>query len=311
MRDSNHYEKLLACANIAHKLAKTNLSYINFTLMDNSGKVRKKLKKIAIYGKGGIGKSTTTSNLAAALSERYKVMQIGCDPKADSTINLMGGHKIPQVLDVCREKGQDFSLDEIVFSGYNGILCVESGGPIPGVGCAGLGIISAFQQLERLHAFEIYKPDIVLYDVLGDVVCGGFAMPIRDGYAEDIFIVTSGEKMALYAAYNIFSAVKQYEKRGYAACSGLILNKRNVEREEALTQELAEEIGSSIRYTLPRDGIVQKAEAQGKTVLEAFPDSDMAAHYRALASEVISSCDRHAKERMGAVVGKSLPRRRV
>ena len=161
------------------------------------------MKKIAIYGKGGIGKSTTTSNLSAALAARgYKVMQIGCDPKADSTKNLMEGRKIPTVLDQIREKGDSVTLKDIVFEGAGGVICVESGGPTPGIGCAGRGIITAFEKLEELSAYEVFQPDIVLYDVLGDVVCGGFAMPIRGGYADDVLIVTSGEMMALFAAEN-------------------------------------------------------------------------------------------------------------
>ncbi len=165
--------------------------------------------KIAIYGKGGIGKSTTTSNLSAALSKLgYKVMQIGCDPKSNSTKNLMNGQKIPTVLDQIKEKGTDkIEMDDIVFRGYNGVLCVEAGGPTPGIGCAGRGIITAFEKLEELDAYGIYEPDIVLYDVLGDVVCGGFAMPIRGGYADYVLIVTSGEMMAMFAAANIASAI--------------------------------------------------------------------------------------------------------
>ena len=157
------------------------------------------MKKIAIYGKGGIGKSTTTSNLSAALSHLgYKVMQIGCDPKADSTKNLVGGKFIPTVLDVMNEKGDDVTLNDIVFEGYNGVLCVEAGGPTPGVGCAGRGIIAAFEKLEELDAFKKYNPDIVIYDVLGDVVCGGFAMPIREGKAQEIYIVREFQKSGLH-----------------------------------------------------------------------------------------------------------------
>ena len=189
--------------------------------------------KIAIYGKGGIGKSTTTSNLSAALSQMgYRVMQIGCDPKADSTRNLLGGRIIPTVLGQIQEKGDELELEDIVFEGFGGVLCVESGGPTPGIGCAGLGIISAFNKLAELDAYEIYRPDIVLYDVLGDVVCGGFAMPMRNGYADHVFIVTSGEMMALFAATNIAHAVENFKGRSYAKYSGIILNERLVQDED-------------------------------------------------------------------------------
>ena len=167
--------------------------------------------KIAVYGKGGIGKSTTVSNMAVALAEKgLSVMQIGCDPKADSTIALRDGEPMPAVLDIYNEKKGNVTLKEITRIGYKGVVCVESGGPTPGLGCAGRGIIATFQLLEDLKLFETYKPDVVLYDVLGDVVCGGFAAPIREGYAEKVLIVTSGEKMALYAANNISSAVRNF-----------------------------------------------------------------------------------------------------
>ncbi len=241
------------------------------------------MRKIAIYGKGGIGKSTTVSNVSAAMAAMgYVVMQIGCDPKADSTRNLTGGNSIPTVLDTLRIKG-DASLEDIVVKSSTGVYCVESGGPIPGVGCAGRGIITAFEKMKELNAYEIYHPDIVIYDVLGDVVCGGFAMPIRGGYADDVCIVTSGEMMSLYAASNIANAVKSFGKRGYASLKGLILNAKNIEDENDLVNKAAAELGTKVVYRIPRDPVVQQAEAQGKTVVEAFSDSEMASHYKRLA----------------------------
>lgn len=248
--------------------------------------------KIAIYGKGGIGKSTTTSNLSAALSRQgYKVMQIGCDPKSDSTKNLMWGRKIPTVLDQIRDKGDAVTLDDLVFKGFNGTLCVEAGGPTPGIGCAGRGIITAFEKLEELGAYEKYKPDIVLYDVLGDVVCGGFAMPIRGGYADYVFIVTSGEMMSLYAAANIVRAIQNFGKRGYAKFAGLILNSRNIENEYELVSKAADEMAGKIIAVIPRDGDVQKAESRGETVVEALEHSPMAVCYGQLADKIMEVCD--------------------
>lgn len=241
------------------------------------------MKKIAIYGKGGIGKSTTVSNISAAMASMgLKVLQVGCDPKADSSRNLTGGQNIPTVLEVLRKKG-DPELEDLVVKSTTGVLCVESGGPIPGVGCAGRGIITAFEKLEELDAFGVYKPDVVMYDVLGDVVCGGFAMPIRGGYADDVCIVTSGEMMSLYAATNISQAVRSFGKRGYASLRGLILNAKNFDGEQELVDKAAAEIGTPVLYRMPRNQLVQQAEADGRTVVEAFADSDMAEHYRALA----------------------------
>ena len=231
--------------------------------------------KIAVYGKGGIGKSTISSNLSVALSERgYKVMQIGCDPKADSTIQLHQGHTVTSILDIIRARGDKAGLDELVTEGSGGVLCAEAGGPTPGMGCAGRGIITAFEALEERNAFEVYKPDVVIYDVLGDVVCGGFAMPIREGYA----------------AANIAAAVKSFEARGYASLGGILLNRRGVKREQEKVEELAEDMETEIIASLDYSPLVGEAEELGKTVMEAYPDSDMAGQYRKMADAVLAAC---------------------
>lgn len=227
------------------------------------------MKKYAIYGKGGIGKSTITSSLSAAIAGMgYTVMQIGCDPKADSTANLLNGKKQTSVMSYLNEHEESPKLEDIVIQGYNGVYCVEAGGPTPGIGCAGRGIITTFNLLEELEAFEKYKPDFVFFDVLGDVVCGGFSAPIRDGYADEVLIVTSGEKMSLFAARNIFMAVENFKDRGYATVKGVIMNRKNVEDEEKFVRQFVEEAGTEIIGDVPRDSAIQRYENQNMTVIQ-------------------------------------------
>ena len=246
----------------------------------------KKLRQIAIYGKGGIGKSTTTQNLTAGLAELGKnIMVVGCDPKADSTRLLLGGLNQKTVLDTLREKGQKVDLNALVKVGYKGVRCVESGGPEPGVGCAGRGIITSIGMLENLGAYT-EDLDYVFYDVLGDVVCGGFAMPIREGKAQEIYIVASGEMMALYAANNISKGIAKYAAKGGVRLGGIICNSRNVDREKDLLRAFAKELGTQLIYYVPRDNVVQRAEIRKKTVIEYEPKAQQAAEYRELARAI-------------------------
>ncbi len=247
------------------------------------------IRQIAIYGKGGIGKSTTTQNLTAGLVEHgKKVMVVGCDPKADSTRLLLGGLAQKTVLDTIRDEGENVELERIMRTGYGGTRCVESGGPEPGVGCAGRGIITSISMLENLGAYTD-DLDFVFYDVLGDVVCGGFAMPIREGKAKEIYIVASGEMMALYAANNIAKGISRYAKAGGVRLGGIICNSRNVDRELDLLRAFSKELGTQLLYFVPRDNIVQRAEINRKTVIEYKPDSAQAQEYRNLAEAVINN----------------------
>ena len=250
------------------------------------------MKQIALYGKGGIGKSTTAANLSAALAEMgLSVLQIGCDPKRDSTRMLMHGSWIPTVLDQVRQ-GREAGLtpDQVVFRGFNGVRCVEAGGPEPGVGCAGRGIIATFQLLEGLNSLS---GDVVLYDVLGDVVCGGFAMPMREGYAQEVYLVTSGELMSLYAANNICRAIARLAGRVRGRCrlAGVIGNAADQAGEEALVRAFADRIHSRLVTFIPRDPVVQRAEIHRMTVIEYAPDSAQAGVYRQLAQSIIGNRD--------------------
>jgi nitrogenase iron protein NifH len=244
------------------------------------------MRKIAIYGKGGIGKSTTTQNTVAGLAEMgRKVMVVGCDPKADSTRLLLGGLSQNTVLDTLRAEGEDVELEDIRKVGFKGVICVESGGPEPGVGCAGRGIITSINLLEQLGAYaESEKLDYAFYDVLGDVVCGGFAMPIREGKAKEIYIVVSGEMMAMYAANNICKGIVKFAEAGGVRLGGLICNSRQVDFEQEMIEAFAAQLGTQMIHFVPRDNMVQKAEINRKTVIE--PAHSQAGEYRTLAKKI-------------------------
>lgn len=246
----------------------------------------KKIKQIAIYGKGGIGKSTTTSNISAALVDAgYKVMQFGCDPKSDSTNTLRGGQYIPTVLDLLRERGT-VKAEEAIFQGYGGVYCVEAGGPAPGVGCAGRGIITAVQLLKQQRIFEELDLDYVIYDVLGDVVCGGFAVPIREGIAEHVFTVSSADFMAVYAANNLFKGIKKYSNTGGALLGGVIANSINAPYSREIIDDFVKETHTQVVEYVPRSVTVTQSELQGKTTIEAAPTSAQAQIYRRLADKI-------------------------
>ncbi len=246
------------------------------------------MRKIAIYGKGGIGKSTVTSSLSAAIASMgYRVMQIGCDPKADSTLNLTGGKETVSVIQYLQENGNCENLDDIVNIGFKNIVCFEAGGPTPGVGCAGRGIVTTFELLDELEAFEIYKPDFVFYDVLGDVVCGGFAMPMRNGYADEVIIITSGEKMAIFAAGNIRTAVKTFHERNGIELLGVILNKRNVKNEEEIANDFIVSSDTKLIGTVERDDNIQIYENRNQTVIEGDPTLPISKNFMAIAENII------------------------
>ncbi len=257
------------------------------------------MKQVAIYGKGGIGKSTVASNLSMALRERgVNVMQVGCDPKRDSTRNLVGGTLIPTVLETYRENlrmGRDettVALDDIVHEGSNGILCVEAGGPEPGVGCAGRGVLTAINILRDLKAFDTYGTEAVVYDVLGDVVCGGFAQPIRAGYAREIYLVCSGAFMSIYAANNIAKGVRRLSRKGETGLAGMICNSSGDEAlEKSLLPEFARTLGTELVSFIPHSPVIRSCEIESSTVLEHSPQSDESQVFRDLAARIMESGD--------------------
>ena len=259
----------------------------------------KKIRQIAFYGKGGIGKSTIASNLAAVYAERgFNTMVIGCDPKSDCTRNLRGDADIPTVLDVLREKGvaklgltelvdgKQIEVDEIVYKGYKGVLCVEAGGPEPAVGCAGRGVIVAVDLLKKMGIYDGFDLDVVIYDVLGDIVCGGFGMPLRRGLADDVFIVTSADYLSIYAANNICKGINRHASREGSPLGGIVYNVRGAIDDFALVNEFAESVGTKVIGAIPNDPTIMENEIYAKTVIEHKPDSEIADIFRNLATSI-------------------------
>lgn len=241
------------------------------------------MKKICVYGKGGIGKSTMVTNVSAAMADMgLKVAVVGCDPKADTT-RCLTGMRIPTVLDRLKYR----KSEEIGVTGYGGILCIESGGPEPGTGCAGRGIAGALREIREQNLLA--GRDAVIYDVLGDVVCGGFSTPLRENIANDVYLVTTADFMALYAANNICRGIAKYARDNDVRLAGVIYNGRSCRNDVEMVRKFADRIGSTVIGEIPMSDEISRAESQRKTVVELFPDGAAAAIFRCLAEKILSN----------------------
>lgn len=255
------------------------------------------MKQIAIYGKGGIGKSTAATHLAYAIANQGgTVLQVGCDPQSDSTASLLTEFPRP-ILDVLAEHDfeyEDIGILEILvqsplsFENGGSVFCTEAGGPEPGVGCGGKGVIEAIKTLKRLKVFDEIDPDLVIYDILGDVVCGGFSMPIRDGYAEETYIVTSGELEALYQAVNVMGAVRRFSRRSGAKLGGLVVNLRGLKDEQRIVTDFADRLGTRVIALNHFSQLIKECGSAAQTVFEEHADSVEAEEYRRLAATIMN-----------------------
>jgi nitrogenase iron protein NifH len=254
------------------------------------------MRQLAIYGKGGIGKSMVSSHISYALSKKgLRVLHVGCDPKHDSTRLLLNGNMPDTVLETLREKDfkvQSISMDEVVFESplskecQGEIYCAESGGPDPGLGCGGKGVVEAIETLKHLNVFEKLKLDVVLYDVLGDVVCGGFSMPIREGYADEIYIVSSGEIEVLFAASNIFKAIARFNPRSGAKLGGIIGNLRELKNEKNILNGFAEMLGTQVVGFIPYSEKIKQCSGKGVTLFQHAPDTPECDSFRQLTDTI-------------------------
>ncbi|MCR6546924.1 AAA family ATPase [Dehalobacterium formicoaceticum] len=234
--------------------------------------------KIAFYGKGGIGKSTIASNIAAAMgSLGLKVLFIGCDPKSDSVKNIVGG-KIKSMLHLILEKGDFLAEEDFLEKGFLNISCIETGGPSPGVGCAGRGIITVMEELEKHNIFD-KDWDVIIYDVLGDVVCGGFAVPMREGYVDRVLLVSSSEYMSIYAANNILKSIEVFSDQKEPFLGGIIHNQRNDNAMGGLVRDFSEKVKVPIISEIPFAKEIIFSELDYKTVIEKYPDSAIASRF--------------------------------
>lgn len=248
------------------------------------------MDKLAFYGKGGIGKSTVSGNMSAVMAlAGHRVLHVGCDPKHDSTIPFLEGGPARTVLDTMFQiPSGSMTREHLVMPGRLGIDCIESGGPEPGVGCGGRGVSRMFELLDELGILDPTRYDVSLFDVLGDVVCGGFAAPLRRGFARKVVIVSSEEIMSLYAANNICKAIHHYRANGVALV-GLVFNLRDNRSDQECLHAFAARLGTEVLAVLPRERKVRAAEVAGRTLVEVAPRSRMARTFTALAKRLLAT----------------------